>query len=71
MGSPRWRRNQRLKCGCSGYWFPHRRGGGACEASPTRYMHVLSRGRTREEAAEAILEHVLKYGGIPSTECPF
>lgn len=26
MGSRRWRRNQRLKCNCPGWWFPHRRG---------------------------------------------
>lgn len=25
-----WRRHREQKCWCSGYWFPHRRGGGAC-----------------------------------------
>lgn len=30
MGSKRWKRNRRLKCGCMGYWFPHRRTSGSC-----------------------------------------
>lgn len=23
-------RNTRLRCDCQGYWFPHRKSGGAC-----------------------------------------
>lgn len=41
--SKRWRRNQRLKCECLGYWFPHRRGGGLCHTSKTRTYHLARR----------------------------
>lgn len=48
--SVRWRLNQRLKCECGGYHFPHRRTGGACDHSPTRDYHLA----LRQGAAEAV-----------------
>lgn len=41
-------------CWCGGYWFPHRKGGGACEHSPRAdYYLALRYGATM---AEAMLE---------------
>ena len=62
MGSPRWRRNQRLKCGCGGYWFPHRKGGGACESSKTRNIHLAVRTKDPELIAQAKFEHAIANG---------
>lgn len=55
MGSPRWKRNRRLKCVCGGYWFPHRRTGGACHNGPrSEYYLALRQGLSKPEA-EALL----------------
>ena len=48
----KWR-NTRLRCDCGGYWFPHRRGGGACDkASPGKrdYYRMLRAGVPASEA---------------------
>lgn len=46
-----WLRHQREKCQCGGYWFPHRKGGGACEHSRNRhYYEMLRAGMTQAEA---------------------
>ena len=46
----RWR-NTRMKCLCGGYWFPHRKGGGACDHSPrASYYIALRSGATLSEA---------------------
>jgi hypothetical protein len=61
MGSKRWKRNQRLKCGCGGYHFPHRRGGGACVHSiRADYYVALRGGATRAEAEAQLWAHVLE-----------
>jgi hypothetical protein len=40
-------------CWCGGYWFPHRKGGGACEHSPRAdYYIALRYGATQSEAME-------------------
>lgn len=32
----------RLVCWCGGYWFPHRKAGGACDHSPRAdYYHAM------------------------------
>lgn len=49
--SPRWARNYRLKCTCAGYWFPHRRGGGACDHSKTRDLHLALRCKDKLQTA--------------------
>lgn len=71
--SRRWKRNQRLKCECGGYHFPHRKGGGACYSSKTRDIHVAIRGGNLSEIADARLEHALLYPPKPKPgkECPF
>jgi hypothetical protein len=39
------------RCRCDGYWFPHRRGGGACKHSPrSEFYRALRAGASREEA---------------------
>lgn len=63
MGSSRWARNRRLKCGCGGYHFPHRRGGGACFHSPTCNYHRAK----RDGDPDAIFLMPCK----PLKECPF
>lgn len=53
MKVPAWRgwRNTRLKCLCGGYWFPHRKGGGACDHSPrASYYLALRSGAMLSEA---------------------
>lgn len=48
-------RNTRRRCDCSGYWFPHRKTGGACEHGPRRdYYHALRSGYSREEAMQLL-----------------
>lgn len=55
MGSPRYRRNQRLKCVCGGYHFPHRRGGGACRHGPRgNYYEALRCGLSVDEAKKLL-----------------
>lgn len=54
----RWR-NTRLRCDCMGYWFPHRKGGGACDkANPGRrdYFRMLRAGVTEREAMAELTE---------------
>jgi hypothetical protein len=70
--SPRWRRNQRLKCECGGYHFPHRITGGACDHSPTQAIHLAKRGGDKAEIADAILDYALSKPHRPSHQpCPF
>lgn len=46
-----WLRHQRQKCNCGGYWFPHRKGGGACDHSPRAdFYRALRNGATLSEA---------------------
>lgn len=50
---PAWNgwRNTRMKGLCGGYWFPHRKGGGACDHSPrASYYIALRSGATLSEA---------------------
>lgn len=51
--SAKWRAT-RLRCDCFGYWFPHRRGGGACEHSSRRTFYEMLRAGVPE--AEAMAE---------------
>lgn len=45
----------RYRCNCWGYWFPHRKGGGACEHSPRRDFYLARRaGATVEEAMQEL-----------------
>jgi hypothetical protein len=67
MGSTRWARNRRLKCECGGYWFPHRRGGGACDHSATRDIHLASRSRDQDAFINATWDASTK----PAKDCPF
>lgn len=53
--SSRRRRNFLQKCECAGYWFPHRRTGGACMHGPrSDYFLALRAGLSKPEA-EALL----------------
>lgn len=48
-------------CVCGGYHFPHRKGGGACEHSPTAdYHHALRQGMPKEEALQLLWSHQLE-----------
>jgi len=67
--SPRWRRNQRLKCECGGYHFPHRIKGGACIHSATAIFHSCIRQGMSE--AEAKLEQALEGPRVTTGVCPF
>lgn len=51
----RWPRNTLAKCQCLGYWFPHRKGGGACEFSPRAdYYRALRQGVPVAEAQQLL-----------------
>lgn len=42
-------------CWCGGYWFPHRKGGGACHHSPRcDYYLALRAGMSWQEALELL-----------------
>lgn len=65
----RWR-NTRLRCDCMGYWFPHRKGGGACEHSRNRTYHEMLRaGMTQAEAmAELSAADLERMFPLPAVE---
>lgn len=50
-----WLRHTRLKCSCGGYWFPHRKGGGACIYSPSADYHQAIRAGLSQADAMALL----------------
>lgn len=54
----RWERPR--PCSCTGYWFPHRKGGGACEHSTSRRWHLALRNKVQdpEELLEAYIEMI-------------
>lgn len=64
-------------CLCGGYHFPHRRGGGACEHSPTRDFHLAIRAGEHERAAAELLSLLASGLGKhlvlqpPTGHCPF
>lgn len=47
-------RATRERCDCCGYWFPHRKGGGACDFSSRKDYYMALRGGAT--IAEAMLE---------------
>jgi hypothetical protein len=75
MGSPRWRRNQRLKCSCTGYHFPHRKGGGACDFSKTCGVHRSRRDGDKIGEIDAHIDLVLAghhpHNWSKTEGCPF
>ena len=51
----------RLVCWCTGYWFPHRRGGGACYHGTRSDYYLAKRQGVTESDAQALLwAHVLE-----------
>jgi hypothetical protein len=50
----KWR-NTRLRCDCGGYWFPHRKTGGACHLGPRSTYYLAKRGGATEAEAQAEL----------------
>jgi len=72
LGRSKTDKRGRQVCWCSGYWFPHRKGGGACEHSKTRDIHLALRHGDQEGLAEARVAHALDHPSKPTTEpCPF
>lgn len=50
-----WAKRKAMVCRCNGYWFPHRRGGGACdESSKVDYYRAMRAGVPKEEAMELL-----------------
>lgn len=58
-------------CWCTGYWFPHRTGGGACEHSATRDIHMAIRHGDVEALADARLAYAFTHGKATNEPCPF
>jgi hypothetical protein len=48
-------RNTLNRCDCSGYWFPHRKTGGACLAGPRCELYLALRQGVDKGEAEALL----------------
>lgn len=62
----------RIMCYCGGYWFPHRKGGGACEHSKTRDIHLAIRYKDPDALLEATIANALEHPGEPTDgPCPF
>lgn len=54
-------RNTRMRCDCTGYWFPHRRTGGACLQGPRAdYYHAIRQGAQKGEAEALLWAHQLE-----------
>jgi hypothetical protein len=72
-GPAHWLRNKRLRCNCTGYWFPHRAGGGACVYGPrAAYYAALRVTRDQLEAfAEWAFDTRGKTYHDPAAEPPF
>jgi hypothetical protein len=75
MGSKRWRHNQRMKCGCMGYWFQHRKGSGSCELREDKLSALLVKVRREGgDTLQAIDDWHRDNPGTPSKPgdpCPF
>lgn len=69
MSRARYLRNRRLKCGCTGYWFPHRAGGGACVYGYKHIYYILRRQGADEMTALA--EWAFETPGRQSFDPPF
>lgn len=67
----RWQRPR--PCWCSGYWFPHRKGGGACFSSPrSEYYMAIRQGATWAEALELLSVNQLeRMFPIPEADTSF
>lgn len=59
----------RLVCACHGYWFPHRKGGGACDHSKTRDIHMAIRMKDDDALEAAWIAYATVYAD-PNV-CPF
>ena len=62
----------RQVCACGGYHFPHRKGGGACDHSKTRDLHLARRSKDPVVIIDTMLAHVLEHGCEKGEQvCPF
>lgn len=65
-------RNQRRKCDCGGYWFPHRRASGTCYSSPSRDYLLAIRLDDQEAILEALVDRAfMKPSKATREPCPF
>lgn len=53
--SKRYKINQRRKCNCPGYWFPHRKGGGSCHHSTRWEYYAALKEKVPKEVAMELL----------------
>jgi len=58
-------------CWCIGYWFPHRKCGGACEHSATREIHLAVRHHDSEALLSAQAAYAFDHGKATHAPCPF
>lgn len=57
-----WKKHKEQKCECIGYWFPHRKGGGACEFSVRADYYAAKRqGLSEAEALQLLNSSVLEF----------
>jgi hypothetical protein len=68
----RIRRNKPRPCYCSGYWFPHRKGGGCCHSNPmAAFLAAERQGIHGEELERIRFECLVDAPGIVYDEPPF
>lgn len=67
----KWQRP--VPCWCGGYWFPHRKGSGACEHNGVQGVRMLleRQGLDKEQVLEAMIDYALNNPGKPGDKCPF
>jgi hypothetical protein len=70
----KWQRPK--PCWCSGYWFPHRKGGGACDHNPNEIKIIKLRAKQRNEHPDVTMNAIIDYiwdhkDGPRDGECPF
>lgn len=70
----KWQRPK--PCWCSGYWFPHRKTGGACDHNPNQIKIIMLKAKRYGESSEATMDAIIDYildrpEGPRGGECPF
>lgn len=68
--TPQRDRYGRLVCNCAGYWFPHRRAGGACDHSKSRDIHLARRTGDPELMLQALVAFFWDHPAKPTTGPP-
>lgn len=65
----KWKRPR--PCNCGGYWFPHRKAGGACLHNPDEPRRIIIAARIRgEDPLDALIDYALTFPKTPPLQKP-